>query len=151
MRSQHDQPAPPPPSSGPAITPHLRDSLARLMHQVESQNVVGADTVSSKAQPTANPTRDRNTDYGSLIAQFMASIPEDQRQRKFRMAEFVAALAGTGRYSEQPASRLIGTALHQAGWTTHRSYKKGSRNARLWCPPQDQTATFNTPTTKEQS
>ena len=151
MQRQHDQPAPPPPSSGPIITPHLRDSLARLMHQVESQNVVGADTAPSKTQPTAKPTRDKKADYVALLDRWLASIPEAQRHRTYRMVELLAALAGTGRYSEQPASRLIGTALHQSGWTTHRSYKKGSRNARLWRPPQDQSTTHGTPTTKEQS
>lgn len=125
----------PPPSSSGAITPYMRESLARLLQHAESQQLKNAQEQRTDAGPCQLARRDKNANYGALIAQFMASIPPAERQRKYRMDELVAALAGTGRYSDMPASRLIGTALHQAGWTTYRSYKKGSRNARLWCPP----------------
>ena len=123
----------PPPSSGAAITPYMLESIAQLVQRVESKHVTG--TVPEPLKPPTPTKRDRHIDYAALIGRWLAGVPESDRQHGFRMADLLAVLAGTGRYSEQPASRLIGTALYQAGWTSYRSYKKGSRNARRWRPP----------------
>ena len=123
----------PPPSSGAAITPYLLESFAELVQRVESKRATDAAT--ETANPPTPAKRDRNTDYATLIGRWLSGVPEADRQHGFRMSELLTVLAGTGRYSEQPASRLIGTALYQAGWTSYRCYKKGSRNARRWKPP----------------
>ena len=136
----------PPPPSDASITPYMRDSMARLHSMVESNQVADAKSRRTTSTTATRSKRDKNTDYGLLIGRWLTSIPPQERLRKYRMTELVAALAGTGRYEYQPATRLIGTALHQAGWTTCRSYEEGSRNTRWWTPPTQDLAVTAPPT-----
>ncbi len=66
------------------------------------------------------------------ITELMLSMPPQQRDRAWSMAELVQRLGG--KYRARPHAQEVGQALQQLGWLKERRWARGWDGARVWLP-----------------
>jgi hypothetical protein len=66
------------------------------------------------------------------ITELMRSLPPQQRDRAWSMAELVQRLEG--KYRARPHSQEVGQALQKLGWLKERRWARGWDGARVWLP-----------------
>ena len=68
------------------------------------------------------------------ITELLNTLPQQQRNRLWSMADMVARL--TGKYRARPHAQQVGMALRQLGWHRERRWEAGYDGARVWSPPR---------------
>lgn len=66
------------------------------------------------------------------ITELMCSMPAQQRNRAWSMAELIHRLEG--KYRARPHGQEVGQVLRKMGWRSERRWARGWDGVRVWLP-----------------